>query len=121
MVLRYVLSVIMSLMIELIQRAKKYINSLYIDYGDLNDKAEEQIKQAFIDGSTSAAMEAFVKKVITKPTLSDKKYWCIKVEFLCYGLTSQTDLMFDTEAEASSIKEGYKFLVHFANAKTNYL
>ena len=32
------------------QKAKKYINSLYIDYGDLNYKAEEQIKQAFIDG-----------------------------------------------------------------------
>jgi hypothetical protein len=32
------------------QKAKKYINSIYIDYGDLNYKAEEQIKQAFIDG-----------------------------------------------------------------------
>ena len=32
------------------QKAEKYINSLYVDYGDLNDKAEEQIKQAFIDG-----------------------------------------------------------------------
>jgi methyl coenzyme M reductase subunit D len=31
-------------------KAKKYLNSLSIDYGDLNEKAEEQIKQAFIDG-----------------------------------------------------------------------
>ncbi|MFA5719989.1 MAG: hypothetical protein WC939_02885 [Acholeplasmataceae bacterium] len=32
------------------QKAQEYINKLYIDYGDLNEKAEEQIKQAFIDG-----------------------------------------------------------------------
>jgi hypothetical protein len=103
-------------MIELIQRAKKYINSLYIDYGDLNDKAEEQIKQAFIDGSTSAAMntsDALVKKVISyKPKYQDKKYW-IKVEYLCYGLTSTAYLMFDTEEEAKSIKKGYKFPLIF--------
>ena len=31
-------------------KAQKYLNSQYVDYGDLNEKAEEQIKQAFIDG-----------------------------------------------------------------------
>lgn len=32
------------------QKAQEYINKLDIDFGDLNEKAEEQIKQAFIDG-----------------------------------------------------------------------
>jgi hypothetical protein len=53
-----------------------------------------------------------VVKVITKPTLSDKKYW-IKVAYLCYGLTSTTYLAFDTLQEAKSIKEGYKFPLIF--------
>lgn len=50
------------------QKAEKYINSLYIDYGDLNHKAEEQIKQAFIDGMKAQLrigelLEAFVKQI----------------------------------------------------------
>jgi hypothetical protein len=32
------------------KEAKKYINSVYVDYGDLNEKAEEQIEKAFIEG-----------------------------------------------------------------------
>ena len=63
-------------------------------------------------------LDAFVKKVMSKkPRYQYEKYW-IKVEYLCYGLTSTTDLMFDTEEEAKSIKEGYKFpSVMFANTR----
>jgi hypothetical protein len=32
------------------KEAKKYVNSVYVDYGDLNEKAEEQIEKAFIEG-----------------------------------------------------------------------
>ena len=56
-------------------------------------------------------LDAFVKKVMSKkPRYKYEKYW-VKVEYLCYGLTSTTDLMFDTKEEAKSIKEGHKFLV----------
>ena len=56
-------------------------------------------------------LNAYVKKVISKnPIYQYGKYW-IKVEYLCYGLTSTADLMFDTEKEALQVKEGYKFLV----------
>ena len=56
-------------------------------------------------------LNAYVKKVMSnKPRYQYKKYW-IKVEFLCYGLTSTVDLMFETEEEAMQVKEGYKFLV----------
>jgi len=44
------------------QKAKKYINSIYIDYGDLNYKAEEQIKQAFIDGMSQQLILSGVVK-----------------------------------------------------------
>lgn len=32
------------------EKAQKYLNSQCIDYGDLNERAEQQIKKAFIDG-----------------------------------------------------------------------
>jgi hypothetical protein len=32
------------------KEAEKYVNSVYVDYGDLNQQAEEQIKKAFIEG-----------------------------------------------------------------------
>ena len=32
------------------QKAEEYLNKQYVDYGDLNHKAEQQIKQAFIEG-----------------------------------------------------------------------
>lgn len=46
------------------QKAKKYINSLYIDYGDLNYKAEEQIKQAFIDGMNQQLILSGVSNLV---------------------------------------------------------
>jgi len=53
------------------QKAKKYINSLYIDYGDLNYKAEEQIKQAFIDGmSQQLILSGVVKSLPTKEEIN---------------------------------------------------
>lgn len=56
-------------------------------------------------------LNAYVKKVISKkPRYQYEKYW-IKVEYLCCGLTSTVDLMFDTEEDAKSIKEEHKFLV----------
>lgn len=35
---------------KLEELASKYVRDEYIDYGDLNYQAEEQIKKAFIDG-----------------------------------------------------------------------
>jgi hypothetical protein len=66
------------------QKAKKYINSLYIDYGDLNDKAEEQIKQAFIDGmNQQLILSGVVKSLPNKycpqcgePIKKPHKFWC---------------------------------------------
>ena len=56
-------------------------------------------------------LDAYVKKVMSKkPRYQYEKYW-VKVEYLCYGLTSTVDLMFETEEEAMQVKEGYKFLV----------
>ena len=53
------------------QKAKKYINSLYIDYGDLNYKAEEQIKQAFIDGMNQQLILSGVSKSFTYRDITD--------------------------------------------------
>lgn len=61
------------------QKAQEYINKLYIDYGDLNEKAEEQIKQAFIDGMkeqlliqrASNRRELFCECAEPKPMLKD--------------------------------------------------
>ena len=36
---------------EINKEAEKYIREVYIDYGDLTEKAEEQIRDAFIDGA----------------------------------------------------------------------
>ena len=56
------------------QKAKKYINSLYIDYGDLNYKAEEQIKQAFIDGmNQQLILSGVMKWVVCKEDLPKKE------------------------------------------------
>ena len=52
------------------QKAKKYINNLYIDYGDLNYKAEEQIKQAFIDGMNQQLILSGVSNWVA---ISDRK------------------------------------------------
>ena len=51
------------------QKAKKYINSLYIDYGDLNYKAEEQIKQAFIDGMNQQLILSGVSDIVHRAEL----------------------------------------------------
>ena len=60
-------------------------------------------------------LDAFVKKVMSKkPRYQYEKYW-IKVEYLCYGLTSTTDLMFDTEEEAKSIKDKEKVIAIIKN------
>ena len=42
--------------------AEQYLRDQYIDFGDLNEKAEQQIKRAFIDG---------MKKAITVPNVGE--------------------------------------------------
>lgn len=37
-----------------LELARKYRINQYIDFGDLNEKAEQQIEQAFIDGFEKA-------------------------------------------------------------------
>jgi hypothetical protein len=65
------------------KKAQKYLNSLYVDYGDLNQKAEEQIKQAFIDGMKEQLLIHSV--VVPKGTLpygpkcdNACKFYCTK-------------------------------------------
>ena len=67
------------------QKAKKYINSLHIDYGDLNYKAEEQIKQAFIDGmKQQLILSGVVKSLPTKEEINLAANECSDInEIIC--------------------------------------
>ena len=54
-------------------------------------------------------LEAVVIKVMSKkPGFRYDKYW-MKVEYVCYGLSSTMDLMFDTKEEAMAMGPGHKF------------
>lgn len=56
-------------------------------------------------------LDANVTKIISnEPKYKYNKYW-IRVEYECYGQHSLTDLMFNSEEEALSLKVGFKFLV----------
>ena len=56
-------------------------------------------------------LDASVTKIIScKPKYKFDKYW-VRVEYECYGHNSLTDLMFNSEEEALSLKVGFKFLV----------
>lgn len=56
-------------------------------------------------------LDAVVTKIISKkPRFQYEKYW-VKVEYECYGLHSETYLMFETEQNALDLKVGFKFLV----------
>ena len=65
------------------QKAKKYINSLYIDYGDLNEKAEEQIKQAFIDGMKEQLLIHSVVDTLCQHQWVDAKNIAVESGKLC--------------------------------------
>jgi hypothetical protein len=54
-------------------------------------------------------LECTVKKVLGISYLKYEKWWR-KVEYNCYGLTSKTDLMFNTKEEADNLQTGYVFL-----------
>lgn len=54
------------------QKAHEYINKLYIDYGDLNEKAEEQIKQAFIDGMKE---QLLIQRVVSSLPSECQENW----------------------------------------------
>ena len=56
-------------------------------------------------------LDAYVTKVISrKPILEYGKYW-VKVEYICYGLSDEMTIPFDTEKEALEVKIDDKFLV----------
>jgi hypothetical protein len=56
-------------------------------------------------------LEAKVTKIISsKPKFEHNKWW-INVEYDCYGLYSQTYLMFNTEESALDLKVGFIFWV----------
>jgi len=54
-------------------------------------------------------VEAIVTKVLREP-FEDYNKWWVKVEYICYGSKSETELMFKTKEEAEKVKIGYKFL-----------
>ena len=57
-------------------------------------------------------LEAEVIRIISwKPKLEFDKY-IIKVEYVCYGLCSETYLAFDNEQDALNLKIGHKFKIY---------
>lgn len=60
-------------------------------------------------GKTMNLVDAFVKKVISGPYEEYGKWW-IDVEYISWGVSGKTRLMFDSKEQALEVKEGYKFL-----------
>jgi len=54
-------------------------------------------------------LDAVVTKVKSEPFF-DYEYWWVKVDYDCWSVKSETQLMFKTLEEAMEIKVGYKFL-----------
>lgn len=57
-------------------------------------------------------LDHYVTKVIGKPYMqryADKLWWCVRVEYTCYGNTGTDELIFNTEEEAKQVKVGYVF------------
>jgi hypothetical protein len=54
-------------------------------------------------------VEAEVTKVKGQP-FEDYGWWWVKVEYVCYSVSSDMQLMFKTKEEAEKVKIGYKFL-----------
>jgi hypothetical protein len=116
----------MSLMIELIQRAKKYINSLYIDYGDLNDKAEEQIKQAFIDGMNQQSISSGVSSSAvfgSYQNMEIQKTWIVKRynEYVKLHITTDCEYFIEGSLDADNAYRLIKIKEETAKEYLNYL
>jgi len=56
------------------------------------------------------SLDAEVIKIISRKPKFEYDKWWVKVEYECYGLHSETYLMFETEKEAIELKIGFKFL-----------
>lgn len=56
------------------------------------------------------SLDAEVIKIISRKPKFEYDKWWVKVEYECYGLHSETYLMFETEKEATDLKIGFKFL-----------
>ena len=56
-------------------------------------------------------LDAEVIKVISRKPKFEYDKWWMKVEYECYGLHSETYLMFESEQEAIDLKVGFRFLV----------
>ena len=57
-------------------------------------------------------LDHYVTKVIGKPYMkryADKLWWCLEVEYNCYGHPGTKELIFNTEDEAKQVKVGYVF------------
>lgn len=54
-------------------------------------------------------LECTVTEITSKPYFKYEKWW-INVKYECYGLNSNTSLMFQTELECKNVKIGYVFL-----------
>lgn len=57
-------------------------------------------------------LDHYVTKVIGKPYMrryANKLWWCLQVEYTCYGNKGNTELIFNTEEEAKQVKVGYVF------------
>ena len=74
------------------KEAKKYVNSVYVDYGDLNEKAEEQIEKAFIEGMKKQLILSDVVHTLKdcliaqKPVeYNGKKYYVSKLDIMQNG------------------------------------
>mgnify|MGYP003677603669 CR=1 FL=1 len=59
--------------------ADEYIREQYIDYGDLNDRAEKQIRDAVIFGLTQEqkfTIEEIINYIMSQDSLEDKCIRC---------------------------------------------
>ena len=54
-------------------------------------------------------LDAHVTKILSEPYFKHNKWW-VNVEYLCWGLKSKTQLMFEDKETANNISVGYKFL-----------
>ena len=54
-------------------------------------------------------LDAVVIKVKSQP-FEDYGYWWVKVDYDCWSVKSETQLMFKTKEEAELVEIGYKFL-----------
>lgn len=55
------------------------------------------------------SVDGFVTKVLSAPYEKYGKWW-VKVEYDSWGVTSKTELMFNSKVEALLVDKGYKFL-----------